>query len=372
MIMSQAFVNQPMLTCIGNKRKLVPHICRIVERVRTALDKPKLRILDAFAGSTVVSRAFSAYAERLWVNDMELYSAIMARCFLVPPTSEQEAEIRGHIEAMNELARRAHAEPGDARAGIVTRLYAPQDTRAVRAGERCFYTRENAAVIDALREYVATRVPPEIAEYCLAPLLVRASIHANTSGVFKGFYKKEGIGHFGGAGENALSRIMRPIEVFMPIWNREAPAAMVTQRDAVALLEEFTETLDFVYLDPPYNQHPYGSNYFMLNVIAKNEEPAAISAVSGIPCDWQKSEFNYREEAIRAMRRLLEAATARARYVLLSYNNEGIIPLADLERIMRAYTVEKHEIEYDTFKGSRNLAERTKKVVEVMYLISHA
>ncbi|MDR0684304.1 MAG: DNA adenine methylase [Spirochaetaceae bacterium] len=25
--------------------------------------------------------------------------------------------------------------------------------------------------------------------------------------------------------------------------------------------------VDLAYLDPPYNQHPYGSNYFMLNLI---------------------------------------------------------------------------------------------------------
>ena len=40
--------------------------------------------------------------------------------------------------------------------------------------------------------------------------------------------------------------------------------------------------LDLIYLDPPYNQHPYGSNYFMLNTIAKNQLGDFISSVSGI------------------------------------------------------------------------------------------
>ena len=43
------------------------------------------------------------------------------------------------------------------------------------------------------------------------------------------------------------------------------------------------ELLDLVLiLDPPYNQHPYGSNYFMLNLICDYREPVEISAVSAI------------------------------------------------------------------------------------------
>ena len=43
-------------------------------------------------------------------------------------------------------------------------------------------------------------VPEDLKVYLLAPLLSEASIHANTSGVFKGFYKdsKKNIGKFGG------------------------------------------------------------------------------------------------------------------------------------------------------------------------------
>ena len=37
-------------------------------------------------------------------------------------------------------------------------------------------------------------------------------------------------------------------------------------RDILEIISEMP-MLDLVYLDPPYNQHPYGSNYFMLNTI---------------------------------------------------------------------------------------------------------
>jgi hypothetical protein len=73
-------------------------------------------------------------------------------------------------------------------------------------------------IIDTLRQYIE-KVEEELVPYCLVPLLTKASIHTNTAGVFKGFYKKDNIGCFGGKGEYALSRIMKPIRLDIPIWN---------------------------------------------------------------------------------------------------------------------------------------------------------
>ena len=39
------------------------------------------------------------------------------------------------------------------------------------------------------------------------------------------------------------------------------------------------EPVDLAYFDPPYNQHPYGSNYFMLNII-NGGKPVAYSGRS--------------------------------------------------------------------------------------------
>ena len=136
------------------------------------------------------------------------------------------------------------------------------------------------------------------------------------------------------------------------------------------LVEELPNTIDLMYLDPPYNQHPYGSNYFMLNVIATNEEPKQISKVSGIPKDWNKSKYNSRTSAIESMQHLLENALKKASYLILSYNNEGIIKSADWDVLFSKYCVKKYETVYDTYKGSRNLKERSDKVVEIMYLLS--
>ena len=59
----------------------------------------------------------------------------------------------------------------------------------------------------------------------------------------------------------------------------------------------------------------------------------------------------------------------QSKYILLSYNNEGIIPLDEWDNIFQGYSVEEFKINYDAYKGSRNLKDRSNKVIEIMYLI---
>lgn len=360
------FVYQTMLTCIGNKRKLVNNIHVIIEEIASILGKPHLNIVDGFAGSSVVSRDLIYFANNLYSNDLELYSYLMAKCFLIRPTLSQQSRIKYHIDTMNEIAEKGSFITD----GIISRLYAPKNTDNIQKGERCFYTRENAVIIDTLRRYIEDHVEKELAVYCLVPLLNKASINTNTAGVFKGFYKKNDVGCFGGKGEFALSRIKKSIFLDMPIWRQGTYTAHCSNKDINVLIEELPDDIDVMYLDPPYNQHPYGSNYFMLNVIAKNEEPKDLSNISGIPKDWNKSKYNKRASAIESMKNLLVNGLKKSKYLLISYNNEGIITEADFQELYTGYTVKKYETKYDTFKGSRNLKERSDKVIEIMYLIS--
>ena len=98
----------------------------------------------------------------------------------------------------------------------------------------------------------------------------------------------------------------------------------VHRQDACDFLRDLPK-VDLIYLDPPYNQHPYGSNYFMLNLICTNERPHTLSKVSGIPGDWNKSQYNYKNKIREAMERTLKLATEKAKHTLVSYNNEGFI-----------------------------------------------
>ena len=359
------FINQPLLTYIGNKRKLLEPIATVVTEVAQKLRKERLIIVDACAGSGVVARRLLPLAEKLYLNDLEYYSYLMARCFFEPPTTEQQAILSHHFTTMQKLA-----VEGPYVSGLITQHYAPQDTKNVKVNERCFYTHENALIIDTLRDYITQAVPLELHHYCLAPLLIKASIHANTSGLFKGFHKKDGIGCFGGKGGDALGRILKPITVDLPIWSKEEVPVECSQLDVLALVETLPADIDIMFIDPPYVLAPYGSNYFMLNIIARNQVAATVSKVSGIPTDWQRSDFNYRPKAIIAMRTLLAQGLQKSKYLLISYSNEGLITATDWQELLAPYQYEKREILYEAYKGARNRKERANNVIEFLYLIS--
>tara|TARA_Y100001935_G_C17310520_1_gene515717 strand:+ start:5590 stop:6693 length:1104 start_codon:yes stop_codon:yes gene_type:complete len=363
----ETFIHQKMISYIGNKRKLIPEIEGIIQEVCTLLNKKKLNLFDAFAGSSVVSRLFTKYANNLYSNDMEPYSSIMNSCFLIQPNEDQKRIVEYHIETMNELS-----EKGPYKEGIICKYYAPKETENIQEGERCFYTRENALIIDTLRDYIQTFVTSDLFNYCISPLLIQASIHVNTSGQFKGFYKNKetGIGQWGGTAENDLKRIKGKIKLEMPVWSKRNYSPQIFQEDINILIYNIPNTFDLIYLDPPYNIHGYSNNYYMFNIIIENKEPKQISEISGIPVDWTRSMYNYKKTAQESMKELLEQSLKKSKYVLLSYNNEGIIQADDWDVLLQDYKVKKYEIQYDTYKGSRNLKERENKVTEILYLIN--
>jgi adenine-specific DNA-methyltransferase len=206
----------------------------------------------------------------------------------------------------------------------------------------------------------------------MGPLLSEASIHANTAGVFKGFYKDRatGIGKFGGSGADALDRITAPIVLQPPILSKYECDYTVHQSDANELVRAL-RGLDVAYLDPPYNQHPYGSNYFMLNLLVSYEEPGEVSRVSGIPTTWRRSDFNVKRRALPRLRELIE--TVDAGFVILSFNDEGFISPPELRDALRSVgAVTEYQQSYATFRGCRNLRNRSNSVTEHVYLVEKA
>ena len=273
------------------------------------------------------------------------------------------------------------SDSGFKNAGFISELYAPADEDSIEKGERCFYTPYNAAYLDVARQLIEKEVSPELRDYFIAPLLSEASIHANTAGIFKGFYKnsKTGTGQFGGNGRNALSRIRGKIVLPFPVFSEFICKSRVFSQDANSLVldealysKDFTRdgVFDLAYFDPPYNQHPYGSNYFMLNLIADYQRPdeEKISRVSGIPKDWNRSDYNKKRKTSQVFLDLVK--NVRARYVLVSFNSDGFIQKDEMiEWLSECGKVEVLEAEYNTFRGSRNLNGREIHVKEYLFLV---
>ena len=106
----------------------------------------------------------------------------------------------------------------------------------------------------------------------------------------------------------------------------------------------------------------------MLNLVASYEEPTETSRVSGIPTDWRRSAFNARGRAAASLEDVLR--TVDARFILLSYNSEGFVPPETLRGILADIgTVEEVELQYNTYRGSRNLGNRDMYVTEHLFLV---
>jgi adenine-specific DNA-methyltransferase len=355
------YLQEQLITYIGNKRSLLPFIGEAVRRVQRATGIKKLRILDLFSGTGIVARYFKQFSGALFVNDLETYSRVTNECYL---SNVSEVDLARLAEVLAYLEREIEQNWAE---GFICDLYAPKNEAAIAATDRVFYTRRNAAYLDTARVAIAA-LPTDTQKYFLAPLIAKASVHANTSGVFKGFYKNtSGVGQFGGNGKDALTRILGEIRLTLPIFSRFECEVKIHQQDA-NLLAKALPGIDLAYFDPPYNQHPYGSNYFMLNLLADYQPPAETSRVSGIPTNWNRSRYNQRAEASDA---LFDAvASCPAHFILISYNSEGFISHEQFTtRLKTLGKLDVCETPYNTFRGSRNLRDRSIHVTEFLYLL---
>lgn len=360
---NKKYLTEQIITYIGNKRSLLNFIDDAVQIVLRELKKDKIDVLDVFSGSGIVSRYFKQYASKLYVNDLESYAKTINNCYLVNKSSIDWKLLKKYHSAIICNIAANGLQPG-----FISELYSPKDDQNILFGERVFFTTRNALYIDTVRQLLET-TPEPYKTLLLAPLIYEASNKTNTGGVFKGFYKNSEtkIGQFGGNGKNALKRILADITLELPILSNYECEVNVFQQDSNKLVEHLSQ-VDLAYLDPPYNQHPYGSNYFMLNLINDYEKPKDISEISGIPKDWNKSNYNNKTLAIESMKDICEKINAK--YLLISFNSEGFITKENMIEILsKLGKLEIFEKEYNTFRASRNLHSRKKHVKEYLFLL---
>jgi len=341
------YLKRQLIAYIGNKRALLPFLEDLFRSLTPG--RPGV-FLDAFAGSGAVSRLARTLGFEVHANDWEPYALVMNRAFLThtPGSLDRAFAPLGGFEAVRSRLNALRSPRGE---GFVSRWYAPHSTEAADwRTERLFYTRENALWLDAVREAIDELCPIEgdqgARDMLLALLVYEASVHSNTSGVFKAFHKG-----FGGHGADALTRIKAPMALETPeLWDSPR-AATASALDASAFVAG--RTADLVYLDPPYNQHQYGSNYHLLNTVVLGDR-FVPERKAGIRRDWvaTKSPFCSRTTAHDAFVRLIDAVDAR--HLVVSYNTEGLVPFDALYDLLdRRGRVELVVQDYVTYRGGR-------------------
>ncbi|MDA3904485.1 MAG: DNA adenine methylase [Bacteroidales bacterium] len=291
---------------IGSKNKLSQFIKTTVYNV-VGQDLSEKVFCDIFAGTGIVGRNFKQEVKKVISNDFEYYSYILNRNYIgnyLPIDNKDQI-----ITDLNKLKLK----------GFIYTNYCKG-----QHGERQYFSDENGKKIDAIRIQIETwknnnEIDFDTYYFLLASLLESADKIANTASVYGAFLK-----HLKKSAQKSL--ILTPAD-FEVNGNKHE----VFNTDSNQLIKQIEG--DILYLDPPYNARQYGANYHLLNTIAKYDvfTPKGKTGQRNYnrskycSTNFVKSEF---EELIK---------NANFKYIFLSYNNEGLMPIDHIRKAMSKY-----------------------------------
>ena len=283
-----------MIKYIGSKRVLVPVLGDLL-----ALSGAETA-LDLFTGTTRVAQEFKRRGGHVTAVDTARYSEIFARCYIETDAGTVDKD------DLREALRYLSSLPGEP--GYFTETFCVQSR---------YFQPFNGERVDAIRN----ALDRDFKGSPLFPILLTSLIDAadwvdSTTGVQMAYVKKWAARSF-----NPLE--MREPELFV------GPGRAV-RADARAVVHALPG-VDLAYLDPPYNQHRYFTNYHIWETLVAWDAPGHY----GIACkridsrdDSTKSVFNRTRQMPPALRQVI--ADVRAQVVVVSYNNESWISLEDL------------------------------------------
>jgi adenine-specific DNA-methyltransferase len=318
---------------IGNKTRLIPFLTDTVEELGIGQGVA----CDPFAGTASVAKALKGRGWRVHCGDlMALSYAFQVTRVEMDRTPRFRASIlggsvpaHGRGTSVSYSAVLDHLQRSPSRPGFITEHYTPGG-RAGRRHGRMYFTPENGAAIDTVRERIADwaaegEIDRTREQLLLATLIQAADRVANTTGVYASFVKTWQPN----AVKTLTLRAMRPTS---PKGNGGGCTSFLGP--AVDLVRN-AGAVDLLYLDPPYNERQYPGYYHVPELVAMGwRPPPTLRGKTGlIPDDDRRSDWCRRGRCGGALRRLLDQADAR--HVLLSYNNEGLLPAAAIEEILR-------------------------------------
>jgi len=351
------------LNYIGSKYQLLEWL---QENIQDQIQMPLngLRAADLFAGTGVVSLHFANLGATVTSNDVEAYSSTIVKALLKSSFNEICQKI---VKEINETL----SQSDQGLVGFITQNYSPhEDCR------RQFFTVENAKRIDYVREFLfkarrEERITEDDYSFLTASLIVSADSIANVPAVYGSFLKA-----FKQKAKNSF--VLRPLFDDKTNNDTTVNSHAVYSLPVVQVARQM-DPVDVVYLDPPYNERNYSTNYFPLSMIAKTPEETdsfpPLKGVTGIPHDCYRSDFCKKTKVKEAFRELFSALQSKAKWIFLSYNSESLLSKASmLEIIEKTCPGSKTEVIERDYKRFKNFdygkdSNETGEVVEYLFCI---
>jgi len=279
---------------LGSKRRLVPVLSAMVQATRARTT------LDLFTGTTRVAQAMKALGTEVTAVDVARYSEMFARCYI-----ETDADAIDERELTDALGKLESLSP---RPGYVT------ETFCVRSR---FFQPFNGERIDAIRDAIER----EYLGSPLYPILLTSLIEAadrvdSTTGVQMAYVKEWAPRSFNHLALRVPALLGGP-----------GHAVRGDACELASVLGHF----DVAYVDPPYNQHRYFSNYHVWETLVAWDAPEHY----GVACKRAdtrqaetKSVFNSKRTMPAALAQVLGSLDCEL--LVLSYNDESWLTLDEL------------------------------------------
>ena len=333
-----------LISVIGSKRPVAHQLKLILSAL--ASQPQRMRFIDPFCGSGLVSRIARNLGMQVSACDLEPFSFITAHVYLslssddLIPLFSEFGGLDAYLSMLNlEGLYAAHAHE-HASFQYLSRYYAPQDDDHPDGNQqRLFFTAANARFLDTVRQEIETtwvegRITASEKAIILASILYEASRKANTSGTFTSYHKRGPL----------RSRITESCTLRPPVLpDTSLPTGEVSISDAAEFVKKYRA--DICFLDPPSSAQQYGSAYHLLNTITlwDNYIPSEATDAqgrlvdrSGIRKDWRqtKSPFCSQKDADAAFVHLLNAVDAR--HIVLTYPRNGIVSAERIYELLSA------------------------------------
>lgn len=309
------------------------------------------QIIDIFSGSGVVSAHFKSLGYDIIGNDFLYFAYVLSRgsTALNSNPTFSKLHVISPIDYLNSLTlQTADIDINDC---FIFQNYSPHDKVT-----RMYFQNDNAIKIDIIRLTIekwktANLINEDEYFYLLATLIAAVPYVSNITGVYGAYLK-----HWD-------NRTFKPLTLVAST-NVHNGNAIFYNQDYDELLPKISA--DLLYADPPYNSRQYLPNYHILETIARYDYPE-IHGVTGMRnYENQKSAFCFKSSVALAFRRMIQ--NANVRYVIISYNSEGLLSKEQLSEICLEFAIRKtfrcHDIDYRRYN---NVSTKSHRVTEQLY-----